>query len=56
MKTKQIATYNTEHKRRKFTLTLKVHRYFYVSPCIFQFNNWWIPTHALFHIQHCISL
>jgi len=19
-------------------------------------NNWWIPTHALFHIQHCISL
>jgi len=21
-----------------------------------QFNNWWIPTYALFHIQHCISL
>jgi len=19
-------------------------------------SNWWIPTHALFHIQHCISL
>jgi len=29
---------------------------FNVSPCIFQFNNWWIPTQALFHIQHCISL
>jgi len=29
---------------------------FNVSPCFFQFNNWWIPTHALFHIQHCISL
>jgi len=21
-----------------------------------QINNWWIPTRALFHIQHCISL
>jgi len=20
------------------------------------FIKWWIPTHALFHIQHCISL
>jgi len=29
---------------------------FNVSPCIFQFNNWWKPTDALFHIQHCISL
>jgi len=29
---------------------------FNVSPCIFQFNDCWIPTHALFHIQHCISL
>jgi len=22
----------------------------------YYFNNWWIPTHALFHIQRCISL
>jgi len=29
---------------------------FNVSPCIFRFNNWWIHTHAPFHIQHCISL
>jgi hypothetical protein len=29
---------------------------FNVSPCIFQFNNWQTPTHALFQIQHCISL
>ena len=29
---------------------------FNVSPCIFQFNNWYKPTHALFHIQNCIIL
>ena len=29
---------------------------FNVSPCIFQFNNWWIPIRALLHIQHGISL
>jgi len=28
---------------------------FNVSPCIFQFNNWQTPTHAL-HIQQYISL
>ena len=37
-------------------LSLYIWLYSNVSPCIFQFNNWWIPTHALFHIQNCISL
>jgi len=48
--------YQLRYRKSNITRAKHLLLNFNVSPCIFQFNNWWIPTHALFHIQNCINL
>jgi len=45
-----------KHAKKSESRVMKIaHTNFNVSPCIFQFNNWQTPTHAL-RIQQYISL